>query len=77
VAFQPNPAKPTIVANPIAQKIVQGMMVTDGFQAELVAAEPEVQQPIAFTFDELGRLWVVERTVIRPSNRQGRGRIGS
>ena len=36
------------------------MLVTDGFQAELVAAEPDVQQPIAFTFDELGRLWVVE-----------------
>jgi putative membrane-bound dehydrogenase-like protein len=58
--LQPNPAKPTAVANSVAQKIVQGMKVTDGFQAELVAAEPDVRQPIAFTFDELGRLWVVE-----------------
>jgi putative membrane-bound dehydrogenase-like protein len=31
-----------------------------GFRLSVVAAEPEVQQPIAMTFDERGRLWVVE-----------------
>ncbi|MBN9692298.1 MAG: c-type cytochrome [Verrucomicrobia bacterium] len=33
-----------------------------GFRAELVAAEPLVQSPVAFQFDGQGRLWVVEMT---------------
>src|SRR5437868_14576806 len=32
----------------------------DGFKATLFAGEPDVVQPIAFTFDDRGRLWVVE-----------------
>lgn len=31
-----------------------------GYRASLFAAEPEVQQPIAMTFDARGRLWVAE-----------------
>lgn len=31
-----------------------------GFRAEIVAAEPLVQDPIGFTFDHRGRLWVLE-----------------
>lgn len=31
-----------------------------GFRAELVAAEPLVQDPIGFAFDHRGRLWVLE-----------------
>jgi putative membrane-bound dehydrogenase-like protein len=31
-----------------------------GFQATLFAGEPDVVQPIAFTFDDRGRVWVVE-----------------
>jgi putative membrane-bound dehydrogenase-like protein len=31
-----------------------------GFQVTLFAAEPDVQQPIAMTFDSRGRLWVAE-----------------
>ncbi|HEX7447516.1 MAG TPA: PVC-type heme-binding CxxCH protein [Pirellulales bacterium] len=31
-----------------------------GFRATLFAGEPDVVQPIAFTFDDRGRLWVVE-----------------
>ena len=33
-----------------------------GFVIELVAAEPLVVDPVHITFDELGRLWVVEMT---------------
>jgi putative membrane-bound dehydrogenase-like protein len=36
------------------------MTVPDGFHIDPIAAEPEVVQPIAFTIDERGRLWVVE-----------------
>lgn len=32
----------------------------EGFRATLFAAEPDVRQPVAFTFDHRGRLWVVE-----------------
>lgn len=32
----------------------------DGFAVTLFAGEPDVVQPIAFTFDDRGRLWVVE-----------------
>src|SRR5687768_9869802 len=31
-----------------------------GFRAEVVAAEPLVQQPVAMEFDPDGRIWVVE-----------------
>lgn len=36
------------------------MKVPAGFEVKLVAAEPDVINPIAFTIDERGRLWVVE-----------------
>ncbi|HLJ92431.1 MAG TPA: PVC-type heme-binding CxxCH protein [Gemmataceae bacterium] len=36
------------------------MTLPEGFQATLFAGEPDVVQPIAFTFDDRGRLWVVE-----------------
>ncbi len=55
-----NPAKPTAIANEDAQRVVSTMMLTPGFQAELIAAEPEVKQPVAFAIDERGRLWVAE-----------------
>ena len=36
------------------------MTVPEGFNVTLFAAEPDVVQPIAFTIDPKGRLWVVE-----------------
>jgi putative membrane-bound dehydrogenase-like protein len=36
------------------------MTVPEGFTVTLFAAEPDVVQPIAFTIDPRGRLWVVE-----------------
>lgn len=32
----------------------------EGFRATLFAGEPDVAQPISFTFDDRGRMWVVE-----------------
>ena len=43
-----------------------------GLRIELVAAEPMVQDPVAMTFDEAGRLWVVEMRGFMP-NVDGRG----
>lgn len=36
------------------------MTVPEGFRVSLFAGEPDVVQPIAMTFDDRGRLWVVE-----------------
>jgi putative membrane-bound dehydrogenase-like protein len=36
------------------------MTVPDGFHVSLFAGEPDVMQPIAFTIDDRGRLWVAE-----------------
>src|SRR5438270_13732732 len=36
------------------------MKVADGWEVKLFAAEPQVINPIAFTIDERGRIWVVE-----------------
>jgi putative membrane-bound dehydrogenase-like protein len=43
-----------------AEKTVAQMYVPEGFRVDLVLSEPDLQQPIAFTFDERGRLWVAE-----------------
>lgn len=42
------------------QDALKNLQLPTGFKAELVAAEPEVVQPIAMCWDERGRLWVVE-----------------
>lgn len=36
------------------------MVLPEGFRATLFAGEPDVLQPIAFDFDDRGRLWVAE-----------------
>jgi len=36
------------------------IQLPEGFRAELFAAEPNIINPIAFTWDEKGRLWVVQ-----------------
>ena len=36
------------------------MTVADGFEVQLVAAEPLVRQPVAIEFDDRGRLWVIQ-----------------
>ena len=42
------------------QDALKSLQLPAGFKAELIAAEPDLVQPIAFTFDERGRIWVVE-----------------
>jgi len=42
------------------QDALKALQLPGGFKAELIASEPDLVQPIAFTFDERGRIWVVE-----------------
>ncbi len=42
------------------QEALKNLQLPTGFRAELLAAEPDLVQPIAFTFDERGRIWVIE-----------------
>jgi putative membrane-bound dehydrogenase-like protein len=43
-----------------AEQTLAQMHVDDGFRVTLVAAEPVVRQPVAFAFDDRGRLWIAE-----------------
>ncbi len=43
-----------------AREAAAAMTLPPGFKATLFAGEPDVVQPIAFTFDDRGRLWVCE-----------------
>ncbi|WP_182864864.1 PVC-type heme-binding CxxCH protein [Stieleria mannarensis] len=39
---------------------VKKMSIPDGFDVSIFAAEPDLAEPIAFCFDDRGRMWVVE-----------------
>jgi len=49
-----------------AQTAIRHMEVEKGLEVQLVAAEPLVTTPVAMTFDEKGRMWVVEMTGYMP-----------
>jgi len=49
------------------------MYVPAGFSVDMVSAEPNVHQPIAFTFDAKGRLWVAEGHSYPQKRRDGEG----
>lgn len=55
------------------------MEVPEGFAVDLIAAEPQVTQPISMNFDARGRLWVIEGhtyPVREPGNyNEGKDRI--
>ena len=46
-----------------------------GYEVELVAAEPLVFDPVAFDWDERGRLWIVEMADY-PLGMDGHGKPG-
>ena len=52
---------------------LKAMQLPGGFKAELIAAEPDLVQPIAFTFDERGRIWVVEGNSYPQPREVGKG----
>src|SRR3954453_1705156 len=42
------------------QEAARKMTAPEGFTVEVVASEPDLVNPVAMTFDEKGRIWVVE-----------------
>jgi putative membrane-bound dehydrogenase-like protein len=49
------------------------MTVPPGFKVTLFAGEPDIVQPIAFTFDDRGRMWVVECLSYPKWSKDGKG----
>jgi putative membrane-bound dehydrogenase-like protein len=52
---------------------IRRMTVPDGFSVDLVAAEPDIVNPVAMTFDERGRIWITE-SLEYPRSSPGPGR---
>ncbi|MEM1228025.1 MAG: PVC-type heme-binding CxxCH protein [Planctomycetota bacterium] len=42
------------------EEAVAKMAIPDGFDVSVFASEPDIAEPIAFCFDERGRMWVAE-----------------
>ena len=42
------------------EEAVAKMTIPSGFGVKVFAGEPDIGQPIAFTFDDRGRIWVIE-----------------
>ncbi len=59
------------------EEAAKAATVPDGFTLNLFAGEPDVRQPIAFTIDDRGRLWVAEGYTYprRAPEGQGKDRI--
>ncbi|MBI3735021.1 ThuA domain-containing protein, partial [Candidatus Sumerlaeota bacterium] len=45
-----------------ANDSMKRMHFPEGFHAELFASEPDIVRPLAMTFDERGRAWIIEST---------------
>jgi putative membrane-bound dehydrogenase-like protein len=52
--------RPPLAAGLPPQEAAAAMTAPAGFAVRLLAAEPDVRQPIAMCFDDRGRLWVIE-----------------
>lgn len=70
----PDNRAPATPALPPAESLAK-IHVREGFQVELVAAEPLLESPVAIDWDERGRLWVVEM-VDYPLGLDGKGKAG-
>ncbi len=55
------------------QEAIKKMNVPAGFSVEVVAAEPDIVNPVAMTFDERGRVWITE-SLEYPRREAGPGR---
>ena len=70
--LKPNPTPAELPES--SRKVLQRFYVTEGFRVDLVASDPDVVQPIAFTFDAMGRLWVLEALSYPEKQPEGAGK---
>ena len=69
------PQKPKQLAAGLPPKdAAKNMTVPRGFHVELAAGEPQIHQPIAFTYDHRGRLWVAEAYTYPQRAKEGAGK---
>jgi putative membrane-bound dehydrogenase-like protein len=72
----PAPAKKHTATPPLSpEESAKKWHVREGYRIELVAAEPVVLDPVAFDWDEKGRLWVIEMADY-PLGMDGNGKAG-
>ena len=71
------PVDPVTHAGLSPKAAAPAMSVPKGFSVTLAASEPQVVRPIAFAYDDRGRLWVAEAHTypVRAPEGQGRDRI--
>ena len=60
---------PTVPMSP--DEVVKSAKLPPGFKLSVFAAEPDVQNPIAITTDERGRIWALENYTWAGSNLGG------
>lgn len=72
----PQPPK-ELMSGLLPQEAAENMSVPPGFQVQLAAGEPQIHQPIGFTTDHKGRLWVAEAHTypIRAPEGEGKDKI--
>jgi putative membrane-bound dehydrogenase-like protein len=58
--YENRPDPPRLQEPLSPEESLKQYVVPPGFELQLFAAEPQIVNPIAMTFDERGRLWVVE-----------------
>ncbi len=72
----PAPAKLQTATPPLSpEESAKKWHVLEGYRVELVAAEPVVLDPVAFDWDDKGRLWVIEMADY-PLGMDGNGKAG-
>jgi quinoprotein glucose dehydrogenase len=60
LAISPRAADPAAANHPELDAALRKLRVVPGFRAQIFAAEPLIQNPVSFAFDERGRAYVVE-----------------
>ncbi|MFT5474568.1 MAG: putative membrane-bound dehydrogenase-like protein [Kiritimatiellia bacterium] len=55
-----SPQGSAIATSSAAEQALAKITTVDGFEVKLAAAEPMIMQPMAFCWDDRGRLWVAE-----------------
>lgn len=69
-----NPLFSNLVKNADHADATENAYVQPGFEMTTVLKEPDVRQPIAFTFDGKGRLWVAEAFAYPQKQPEGQGK---